>query len=84
MIPDTPRQRRDGWPWPATIDDHEALRETEARVQVAALAVAEITVALNLALQRLEEAQDEVRVAGECVAVREAAGAIARARRHDD
>ena len=87
MTPDTPRQRREGWPWPALVTrsrpDVDALAEAQTLVNVAALAVAEMTEALRLALQRLEDAQREAAVAAACVATREAAEAIAHARRSD-
>ena len=84
MTPEARRPRRDGWPWPATpqppSQEDFGLRQTEALVRATALAVARLTEELRLALLRLEEAQAEARVASECVATREAAEAIARAR----
>ena len=87
MTPGTPRQRRQGWPWPALVPrsttDVQALAEAQALVHVAALSVADLTEALRLAVQRLEEAQAEARVAAACVATREAGAAIVHARRRD-
>ncbi len=48
------------------------------------LAVAELTEALRLALQRLQEAEAEAQVAAACVAARDADAAIEKARRATD
>ena len=87
MTSGTPRQKREGWPWPALVPrsttHFDALAEAQALVNVAAVSVADLTEALRLAVQRLEEAQAEARVAAACVATREAEEAILRARRRD-
>ena len=84
MTPDTPRQRREGWPWPAarpsSPTNFDSLHQSQALVQATAVEVARLTDELRLALRRLDEAQLEERVASECVASDEAARAIARAR----
>ena len=88
MTPGNPPRRRDGWPWPAashpSTSDRIELRQTEALVHSTALAVARLTEELRLALRRLEEAQEEARLASECVAARAATRAIAHAQRRLD
>ena len=88
MTPEAPRPRREGWPWPAARQpapsDDMALRESEARVQATALAVARLAEELRLALRRFEDAQAEVRVASRCVAAHSATRVIAHARRRFD
>lgn len=85
MTPEPQSPRRAGWPWPAPQAslDHDALAASQKLVNVAALAVMELTEALRLALRRLEEAQAEARVTSASIATREADEAIAHARRHD-
>ncbi len=85
MTPEPRRPRRPGWPWPApqaSIDDH-ALAEAHDLVTIAALAVTELTEALQSALRRLEEVQLEAGLTSASVAAREADDAIAHARRRD-
>ena len=79
-----PRRRQpEGWPWPARnavspIADDRA--RADAPVAAKALSVAQLTEDLRLALRRLEEAQQEARLAAECEAPREAGQLIERAR----
>ena len=86
MTPDTPRRRRNEWPWPpasqAPLRDEAAFAASESRVNAAALTVARLTDDLKQALKRLEHAQAEARIVSERVAAADAARAIARARRH--
>ena len=80
-----PHPRRQGWPWPpAAPCVMDALSEARALVNTSALAVAELTEALHLALQRLQEAEAEAQVAAACVAAHEADAVIARARQPID
>ena len=83
MTNTVPRSRREGWPWPAAPSAMDALEEAQALATTSALAVAELTEALHLALQRLQEAEAEVQVAAGCVAAREADAVITRARQAD-
>ena len=79
------RPSRAGWPWPtpqASLDDH-ALAEAHNLVTMAALAVTELTEALQSALRRLEEVQLKASLTSASVAAREADDAIAQARRRD-
>ncbi len=84
MTPAAPHPRRQGWPWPAAPSAGDALEEARVLVNSSALAVAELTEALHLALQRLQEAEAEAQVAAACVAAREADAVIAKARRAVD
>ena len=85
----SPSPRRHGWPWPTTPPeqappDDADLLESEALVRAEALTVARLTGELHMALRRLEDAQLEARIAGECVAARQAVAAISRARTRSD
>ncbi len=85
MTTAVPQPRRQGWPWPpAAPSAMDVLAEARALVNTSVLAVAELTEALHLALQRLQEAEAEAQVAAACVAAREADAVIARARQPID
>ena len=85
MTPAVPHPRRQGWPWPPAMPSPmHALSEARTLVTTSALAVAELTEALHRALQRLQEAEAEARIAAACVAARDADAVIAKARRAAD
>ena len=85
MTPADPHPRRQGWPWPpAAPSPMDTLDEARSLVNASALAVAQLTEALHLALQRLQEAEAAAKVAAACVAAREVDAVIARARQPID
>ena len=88
MTKRAPPPRRAGWPWPpaapAAPAAMDALDEARTLVNASAVAVAKLTEALQLALQRLQEAEAEAHVVAACMATREADAAIAKARRSLD